>query len=169
MLKARFYLVTLFPGFARLHRQLGFQFDLFRVGIGHPRICRVNVRQCPRFLGANRRIGMGASMLQFRPRRHCSSWTAPAFPSLLVTKPFTNASSFAPLGSSSEPPGGTVTPVQFRARHSGAIPASSRICAARSQKRSQIGMAGVKRPSYLPERTATWTSDLISAVGKRTT
>lgn len=114
MHKARFYLVTLFPGFARLYRQLGFQFDLFRVGIGHPRICRVNVRQCPRFWGANRRIGMGALMLQFRPRRHCSSWTAPAFPSLLVTKPFTNASSFAPLGSWSEPTGGTVTPVQFR-------------------------------------------------------
>ena len=62
MLKARFYLVTLFPGFARLHRQLGFRFDLFRVGIGQPRIRRVNVRQCPRFLGANRRIGMGASI-----------------------------------------------------------------------------------------------------------
>jgi hypothetical protein len=29
------------------------------------------------------------------------------------------------------------TPVQFRARNSGAIPAGSRICAARSQKRSQ--------------------------------
>ena len=104
--------------------------------------------------------------LQFRPRRHCSSWTASAFPSLLVTKQFTNASSFAPLGSSSEPPGGTVTPVQFRARHSGAIPASSRICAARSQKQSQIGTAGVKCPSYLPEPTARWTSDPVSAVGR---
>ena len=62
MHKARFYLVTLFPGFARLHRQLGFQFDLFRVGIGQPPICRVNGRQCPRVLGANRRIVMGASI-----------------------------------------------------------------------------------------------------------
>ena len=62
MHKARFYLVTLFPGFARLHRQLGFQFDLFRVGIGQPRICRVHGRQCPRVLGANRRIVMGASI-----------------------------------------------------------------------------------------------------------
>ena len=65
--------------------------------------------------------------------------------------------------------GGIETPVQFRSLHSGVLPVSPRIHAASSQKQSQIGTAGVKRPSYLPERTARWTSDLVSAVGKRTT
>jgi hypothetical protein len=64
---------------------------------------------------------------------------------------------------------GIETPVRFRSLHSDVFPAGPRIRAARSQKQSQIGTAGVKRPSYLPERTARWTSDLISAVGKRTT
>jgi hypothetical protein len=39
--------------------------------------------------------------------------------------------------SSAETEGGIETPDQFRARNSGAIPVGSRICAARSQKRSQ--------------------------------
>jgi hypothetical protein len=34
--------------------------------------------------------------VRFRQRRHSSTWTAPAFPLPLVTKRFTNASSFAP-------------------------------------------------------------------------
>ena len=62
-----------------------------------------------------------------------------------------------------------VTPVRFCAPQFSTVAATLRICADWSQKQSQIGTAGVKRPSYLPERTARWTSDLISAVGKRTT
>jgi hypothetical protein len=58
------------------------------------------------FLGRFRK-GPNASgietRVQFRRRRHCSIWTAPALASRLVTKRFTNASSFAPLGSLSEP------------------------------------------------------------------
>ena len=144
MHKARFYLVTLFLGFARLHRQLGFQFDLFRVGIGQPPICRVNGRQCPRVLGANRRIVMGASIpaasALFKLDRLGISFT----PS---HKAIHKCVLVRALSSLSEPTGGTVTPVQFRNLHSCVLPASPRICAARSQKHSQIGTAVAKRPS----------------------